>query len=62
MKTYEFNKDNLSPVVQHVASYGITILSLTPSGDNYIMQVDADQLPEGEYEHLNQEYGLVEVV
>lgn len=62
MKTYRFPKDYLSPVIQHIANYGLTILSLVPSNDDYVMEVDSDQLPEGEYEHLNHEYNLVEVV
>jgi phage gp46-like protein len=62
MKTYQFPQEYLSPVIQHVASYGIKVLSMQPNDGNYVIQVEATELPEGEYNHLNQEYQLEEVV
>jgi hypothetical protein len=62
MKTYQFPQEYLSPVIQHVASYGIKVLSMQPNNGNYVMQLEAAELPPGEYEHLNQEYQLEETV
>jgi hypothetical protein len=61
MKNYTFPQEYLSPVIQHIASYGIKVLSMTPDNGNYVIQVEATELPPGEYEHLNQEYQLEEV-
>lgn len=62
MKTYKFPKEHLSPVMAHIGSYQITMLSLTPDGDYYITSLDCQELPPGEYEHLNTEYKFEEVV
>lgn len=61
MKTYRFPKEHLSPVMAHIGSYQITILSLSPNGDYYITELDCENLPDGEYQHLNTEYNFEEV-
>ena len=62
MRTYRFPKEHLSPVMAHIGSYQITVLSLAPNGDYYITELDCLDLPDGEYVHLNTEYGFEEVV
>lgn len=62
MKTYKFPKEHLSPVMAHIGSYQITVLSLTPNGDYYTSELDCQDLPEGEYLHLNQEYTFEEII
>jgi hypothetical protein len=62
MKTYTFPQEHLSPVIQHISSYGIKVLSMQPTDSRYILELEATELPPGEYEHLQQEYDLQEVV
>jgi hypothetical protein len=62
MKTYQFPQQYLSEVIQHIASYGIKVLSMNPDNGNYNIEVEAVELPEGEYQHLNQEYQLEEIL
>lgn len=62
MKTYRFPKDQLTPIMSHVDAYQITILSLAPNNNDYIMELDCDNLPLGEYEHLNTEFALEEII
>ena len=62
MKTYQFSQEQLSPVMVHIAAYQIIVLSLSPQNNNYVTELDCNELPPGEYEHLNEQYGFEEIV
>lgn len=61
MAIYRFSTDHVVPIISHIPTYkGMVIESLTPDGEDYILQVNIP-IPVEEYDHLNIGYGLVEV-
>lgn len=61
MAKYRFPAIELNGVISHVVAYDVTILSMTPDNNDYIMELNAP-ISEDEVIHLNESYGLVEVV
>lgn len=61
MYTYTFPHEHFKSIMDHMAGLQIVVSSLTLNGLTYTMvctsQIDSDQ-----YNHLNQQYSLVEVV
>ena len=61
MYTYTFPHEHFKVIMDHMAGLQIVVSSLSLSGLTYTMvcttQIDSDQ-----YNHLNQQYSLVEVV
>jgi hypothetical protein len=61
MYTYTFSHEHFANIMSHISGLQITVTSLQLTAGIYTMvcqtQVDADQ-----YEHLNQYFGLQEVV
>lgn len=62
MKIYKFPKQHMGSIMAHISAFEITVLSLVPNNDYYISELDCDQLPEGQYEHLQEQFGLEEVI
>ena len=60
MAKYKFSKYSIEGVISHFNAYDATILTMAAVDQDYVAELDiaisADQL-----EHLNIEYGLVEV-
>lgn len=61
MNKYQFPLEYLAQITAHIAGYNFVILSLTPSGTDYVIDVDQKIVPE-ELAHLNDAYNLTEVV
>lgn len=61
MYTYTFPHEHFKSIIDHMTGLQIVVSSLTLEGLSYTMvctsQVDSDQ-----YNHLNQQFSLVEVV
>lgn len=61
MYTYTFPHEHFKAIMDHMAGLQIVVSSLTLNGLTYTMvctsQIDGDQ-----YNHLNQQFSLVEVV
>lgn len=61
MAKYKFSASDVTGVVSHIVAYDATILSMTPDGDSYVVEVSIE-FPEDEYNHLRESYGFVEVI
>ena len=61
MAIYRFPATVINGIISHVVAYDATILSMTPEQEQYVMELDIP-ISQEELVHLNEEYGLVEVV
>ena len=60
MATYRFPSTAITGIVSHILAYDLTILSMTPDNDYYVMELNGS-ISESEVVHLNEEYGLTKV-
>ena len=61
MSMYKFSKSEINGIVSHIAAFDATILSMTPDTDFYVIELDIT-IDQDQYVHLQEEYGLMEVV
>lgn len=61
MAKYRFSAADITGVLSHIVAYDATVLSMTPDGTHYLIEVDV-KFPEEEYDHLAESYDFVEVV
>ena len=62
MALYKFPMEHLNGVMLHVSTYkNMTVTSMINDGTDYTLEVNIPIIPE-EVTHLNDGYGLVEVI
>ena len=61
MAVYRFVDYHMIPVLQHIESYKLKVTQMVPDGFDYIVTTDGN-ISESEVQHLNENYGLVEVI
>lgn len=61
MATYRFPKEHTMGVIEHIEAFDFTILSMSPDGNNYIIEVN-NTIEEKQLNHLIEAYQLEEIV
>lgn len=57
---YSFPIENVIGIILHIQAYDSTILSMIPENANYVIEIDK-QITFEQFEHLSEQYGLVEI-
>jgi hypothetical protein len=61
MATYRVVDYNLVPVIQHIESYKLKVTNMVVDGNDYVITTDGP-ISESEIVHLNEGFGVVEVI
>lgn len=59
---YSFDAVYVIDVLQHLASYKMIVYTMTLVDNSYVVAINTDVFPEGEYQHLQDNFNFQQVI